>query len=593
MFYNINNSLRFTQPLPPQINLSVNSHVNLYQFLPLPSIQYSTGYQVNNQLNFPFTYAPVYHQRLYTEQYQQIPRSAMNPTIIQNNHPTNGTSIDPYKSIPTITNNRQTFTRPKHARELSNLKQVSLKHGLKVSVFNAHSVQSKQKRINIVDFIIDEHIDIMFITESWLNVSGDEARLKDLTPAGYKTISLPRESRGGGLLAIFREHLPISSCKVFPFNHRSFELLQITLTSPHIHFFCLYRVPARKQNGIKNSDFATELPDLLEFINLLRGKSIVLGDFNVHFNKQDDSYTKKIMEITTSFDFVQGVNQATFLRSGNTVDWILYRKSDNLFNNCHVSHILTSDHTAVVCKLNALCPKKEVEYRMVREIHKINTSDFRSDVNTLVHELGPDATAEELHDGLSVLLEKHAPLMQKKVPLRKDPWYPDVRDELREAKRQRRRAERRRNKTKLTIDKDIFETKKQIVTNVIQTAKENYYCTLFENKLDSKQFSKVTNNLLGKQKEKNLPNTTDDGNLANAFSQFFNTKINSIRSGIDSSANSKNDPLFEDELHCKSTLGCFKSVTEEEVHKIIMKSAKKSCSLDPIQGYFIQYQLHF
>ena len=44
----------------------------------------------------------------------------------------------------------------------------------------------------------DQHMNILFITETRLKPHGDEGRLHGLTPAGYIAKSCPRESQGGG-----------------------------------------------------------------------------------------------------------------------------------------------------------------------------------------------------------------------------------------------------------------------------------------------------------------------------------------------------------------------------------------------------------
>ena len=49
---------------------------------------------------------------------------------------------------------------------------------------------------------------------------------------------------------------------------------------------------------------------------------------------------------------------------------------------------------------------------------------------------------------------------------RSSPWYAGVSQELRSAKRQRRRAERRWLKTGLTVDKQIYGAAKRAVTNL-------------------------------------------------------------------------------------------------------------------------------
>ena len=157
------------------------------------------------------------------------------------------------------------------------LKEIPIendRHNIKIALFNAHSTQNKLKRSAITEFIKDEKIDVMFVTETWLQPSGDENKIKHLTPPGYKLFSLPRGTLGGGILVIYRDHLPVKISTTFPFNHKSFELLHLSITSPkHFHLFCLYKTPPRKKNGLKNSDFVNELPDFLEHINLLCGSS--------------------------------------------------------------------------------------------------------------------------------------------------------------------------------------------------------------------------------------------------------------------------------------------------------------------------------
>ena len=49
-----------------------------------------------------------------------------------------------------------------HGRDIQDSEQ------LKISLFNARSVKTKEKRVAISDFIVDNAVDIMFVTEAWL-----------------------------------------------------------------------------------------------------------------------------------------------------------------------------------------------------------------------------------------------------------------------------------------------------------------------------------------------------------------------------------------------------------------------------------------
>ena len=83
----------------------------------------------------------------------------------------------------------------------------SFNAGFRTVLFNAQSVGSSEKRAEISTFVSDNGIDLLFITETWLNPRGDEANIADLAPSGYSARSFPRRSRGGGLAVIFRDTL--------------------------------------------------------------------------------------------------------------------------------------------------------------------------------------------------------------------------------------------------------------------------------------------------------------------------------------------------------------------------------------------------
>ena len=89
-------------------------------------------------------------------------------------------------------------------------------------MFNAQSVEPREKRTEIVEFIRDEDVDVMFLTEAWMKTQGDEAKCADLSSPGYTFKSFPRATRGGGLAVVTREGLPVTVSASFPFTHTFF-----------------------------------------------------------------------------------------------------------------------------------------------------------------------------------------------------------------------------------------------------------------------------------------------------------------------------------------------------------------------------------
>ena len=105
-------------------------------------------------------------------------------------------------------------------------------HKVIVAVFTARSVGEKSKRLAISDFIVNNDVDVLCITETWLLPSGDEAKCSDLSPPGYRTLSFPRRSRGGGIAFVVADlFVPfLSVITDFSFPHSSFELSQLTFS---------------------------------------------------------------------------------------------------------------------------------------------------------------------------------------------------------------------------------------------------------------------------------------------------------------------------------------------------------------------------
>ena len=67
----------------------------------------------------------------------------------------------------------------------------------------------------------DFEVEVLFLTETWQGMRGDEANCTDLTPPGYCMKSFPRSSRDGGLAVIFKDYLSSRICFTtsFPFDH--------------------------------------------------------------------------------------------------------------------------------------------------------------------------------------------------------------------------------------------------------------------------------------------------------------------------------------------------------------------------------------
>ena len=173
--------------------------------------------------------------------------------------------------------------------------------------------------------------------------------------------------RGGGLAVIFHDRYPsrISFTTSFAFDHSSFELARVSLamTQQTVNFFRVYHPPPSRKNKQTDSMFVDQLHSLLEHCNSLHGSSLVLGDFNVHYDNPLNPTTSKVMDLLTTFNLTQAVSQPTH-NKGHILDWLLHTSDDHLAQSTSVSHSIASDNACVICHLNIAVPPSRPTYVM-------------------------------------------------------------------------------------------------------------------------------------------------------------------------------------------------------------------------------------
>ena len=79
-----------------------------------------------------------------------------------------------------------------------------------VCLLNARSIRNKT--LIIKDFVIDNDINILTLTETWLNLnSNDQTIINSICPTGYLFQHVPREKRGGGVGILFKQSLKLKA----------------------------------------------------------------------------------------------------------------------------------------------------------------------------------------------------------------------------------------------------------------------------------------------------------------------------------------------------------------------------------------------
>ena len=205
---------------------------------------------------------------------------------------------------------------------------------------------------------------------------------------------------------------------------------------------------------------------------------------------------------------------------------------------------------------------------------KLKTLDLDADLEKLV---------DRYNNTLRLLSDRHAPIMLKNVLLRSNVHW--MNSDIIEAKRQRRKAERKWRTTKCQSDLILFQKNSNYVTFLMNKARQDYYSDLISNNSnDLKHLFKVSKNLLNIASTPVLPPHEDKQQLANEMGAFFIRKIANIRSDLDNHPPQVCRVGSNDYNDCKIDLPIpkFNLLSQEEVHDLIRASNKKTCCLDPI-----------
>ena len=163
-------------------------------------------------------------------------------------------------------------------------------------------------------------------------------------------------------------------------------------------------------------------------------------------------------------------------------------------------------------------PRNEKLVVSTRNLNNLDFDAFESSLSSALVLTKPD-NVYDFNECISNVIDVFSPICTKSIPLRPfAPWYNGV---VKAAKTIKRKAERLWKKTKLTVHKEIYKLKKRELCNIICTEKRNYINEKITKSNSNKDLFQICNDLMGKSKEKTLPNSVSKDDLSNKFNDFF------------------------------------------------------------------------
>ena len=349
----------------------------------------------------------------------------------------------------------------------------------KFDLWNARSI--KPKITVMCDLVISNSIDIFCITETWLSGDNrDHRAVADLTSTlpNYQVHHIPRIDRaGGGVCVLLRESFDVHRNEGRSFE--SFEHIDLSINARSktpLRLIVIYR-PQRLASGcLTGPAFFTEFSTLLESVVSEPGYVLISGDFNFHVDDQANREAAIFLDLIDSFNLEQHVTGPTHC-DGHTLDLLLTRSTDDAISHVSTTNYLPSDHAAVKCLLNINRPDHVKREIRLRELRKIDIEAFRQDVLASPISTTPatdlDSLVHQYDTSLGDLLDKHAPQIWRTISsCPHAPWY---NEDIRKAKRQLRKCERRWMSSRLMVHKQLLKEQSYHYNQLITETKSEYH----------------------------------------------------------------------------------------------------------------------
>ena len=256
------------------------------------------------------------------------------------------------------------------------------------------------------------------ITETWLNEDTWVLTSEQSRNQFHLGTSNQIGKRGGGLGLISRSYL--KTRKIMEGNQKMFQHAKWKVETHDNSVTCIviYRPPYSSKNQETVTKFLVKFTELLANILGSFSNVIVLGDFNVHINDENDNEAGIFDDTITAFGFNQHITFPTHWK-GNIIYLAFIETCNSIkVKSCRPGPIL-SDHMVVdivMAQASQPIQRKLIKYRKLKDI---NNDQLNRDLEVSDTDTGSiDDMVGDLESKLLQALNKHAPKITKTVTIR-------------------------------------------------------------------------------------------------------------------------------------------------------------------------------
>ena len=271
---------------------------------------------------------------------------------------------------------------------------------------------------------------------------------------------------------------------------------------------------------------------------------------------------------------------------GNILDLVISELGSNIRVKTTTPGPFISDHHAVISVLTAKRETLKQQTRMVHKLKKVTQDQWNECFNQQNVKLNAnlDEMVQSLEDEFRRVMDELAPELKCTASLKpKHPWY-DA--EAHEQKWIVRKLERRFIKYKLDSLWTAFKKARNKYNTLLNHKKRDSIRSKIKDcSTNPKKLHKLITNLTKPQEDTKWPKHTSKSELADSYTDYFESKILTIRKLFNNTEPNRCEPTGAPKWRK------FGPLTQEQVKAVICSLNTKLCELDPIPTQILKKML--
>ena len=424
--------------------------------------------------------------------------------------------------------------------------------------------------------MVNDKVEILCITETKLDASFPTSCFI------IQGFSVPyrrdRTRNGGGILVYVRSDIPSKEIPSLPnYDEEEHIFIEITL-------FKVKWIIGNIYNPCKNNilRYLKELGKNLDHFYLNYDNVLLHGDFNSEVSENG------LKEFSENYNLKNLVKESTCFKNyenPSCIDLILTNRIKNFQKTTTIETGLSDCHKMTATVLKSYFKKKQPKIVSYRDYKRFSNENFQNELNLALHPYDLSNLNFDTFENIFMgIFDKHVPIKLKYLRANDSPF---MNKELRKQVMLRSRLKNKCNKEKTESSRVAYKAQRNKCTSLLRKAKINFYSNLKSSSIsNTKMFWKTVKPFFSNKNISNENMTlidnnqiiSDDCNIAETFSHFFNNAVKNLDITIDQNLIHESENI--DDPICKA-------IAKYQNHPSIVKIKEMICNSKTFEFTYI------